>query len=362
MSSKLKIWYIDDDPKEGKRLQSRLSRTTSIDCRFSSPPSLGELNEDWADLYLIDYDLTRIQPDGGKVDYQGSTLASEIRTRVADKPIVLITRGSIYRDLKQSKPQVLDQLQIYDDLILKDELDEDLKGVTSSLITLSQGFRDLSRSQRKDWQALTGVLNANEHEARILREAVPPLSDGRWFVSGAARWVRHVVLGYPGILYDEVHAATRLGISIEGFRKSSLQRVLKSAKYDGAFGPNDGRWWKDRLLGIAAELIQAEGLGGPLNETFREAYRRKMRVKLLPAICVWDNTPTADWVCYLLHKPVKIKHSLHYYPDNRPAVMDDARVSFRAVREMGEFDDNLLDADGAKLLNSIEDLADPQRP
>jgi len=68
---------------------------------------------------------------------------------------------------------------------------------------------------------------------------------------------------------------------------------------------------------------------------------------------VWDGEPVADAVCYILKEPVKVRNSIRYYPDDRPPVMDEARVSFRAIRESNEFDENLVDEDGRSIVNKL---------
>ncbi len=35
-----------------------------------------------------------------------------------------------------------------------------------------------------------------------------------WAVFTTAKWIRNVLMKYPGILYDEIHAATFLGIQL----------------------------------------------------------------------------------------------------------------------------------------------------
>jgi hypothetical protein len=110
---------------------------------------------------------------------------------------------------------------------------------------------------------------------------------------------------------------------------------------------------------LAKQFILEQDIRGPQNQAFAEAFYKKSGKQLTPANCVWDHTPIADWVCFVMKQPVKIKHSLRYYPDNRPSVMDDARVSFRAIQRSTEFDEKLLDSEGLSLLKQIESLPEP---
>jgi hypothetical protein len=74
---------------------------------------------------------------------------------------------------------------------------------------------------------------------------------------------------------------------------------------------------------------------------------------------VWDGTEGAEAVCYVLHEPVKLSHSLRYYPDARPSVMDPARVSYRAIYADDSFDEELLDSSGQDMLEQVSALPDP---
>jgi len=362
--SKIVAYYIDDQAStDAARYQERLSQEESFDCKLVPPPKWDKLEAlviDPPDLFLIDYELSLVQPNGAKAGYVGSTLAAEIRARLPDCPIVLITRESILNQLdRRTRRQLIEGGQPCDELIFKSMLDDDLDRTRQMLVTLAEGFRMLGEIDDKRWDALVGLLKAEEEEAELLREAAPPLREGEWIVTGAADWIRNVVLEYPGILYDPVNVATRLGISVESFMDDLVQELVAPAKYEGVFAPPAGRWWKRRIFRLARAFAREQEASGPQSRAFGEAFRKKFDKELAPAICVWDHKPIADWVCYILEQPVKIKHSLRYYPDSRPMVMDDARVSYRAIRESNKFDEELLDFEGKRLLKEIEELPEP---
>jgi hypothetical protein len=360
----IQIVYVDDEIEDSlsgaRRYQERLSRAEDVQCRLVPPPewsNLDEFVESTPDLYLIDYQLSMVQPNGRKADYQGSTLAAEIRARLPDCPIVLVTRQLVLDQLEsQTRRQITGHMQTYDGLILKDRMDRDLEGTQRLLVSIAEGFRQLAGMTDKTWQSLLGAMGADRDEGELLQEAAPPLEKGVWIVTEAAGWIRDVVLSFPGILYDAVNAATRLGISEEAFLLEEVQGLMRPAEYQGIFAPFEGRWWKGRLFRVATALAADEGVHEPINRAFAKAFQTRYGTQLPPAECVWDHMPLADWVCYVLREPVKIRHSLRYYPDNRPSVMDEARVSFRAVRESSEFDEQLVDSEGSALLSEIEEL------
>ena len=363
--SRLTAYYIDDESfkDDTLRYKERLSRTPDFVCKLLAPPEMSELDEvisEPPDLFLIDYELSQKQPSGRKASYRGTTLAAEIRARFPDRPIVLITRESILNQLdRQAKRQIIEKAEPSDELLYKHQLDDNLDETRQALITLVQGFNALRGIQDRNWDKLVETLQANDEESRLLREAVPPLQKNEWIVTGAANWLRNVVLEYPGILYDPIHAATRLGVSLDSFLIEEVQQLVAPARYGGIFAPPEGRWWKSRIFRLAKQLILEQDISGPQNQAFVEAFNKKSGKQLTPAKCVWDHRPIADWVCFVLKQPVKIKHTLRYYPDSRPSVMDDARVSFRAIRERNAFDEKLLDSEGLSLFEQIESLPEP---
>lgn len=364
--AKTVIFYIDDQSthNDAIRICKRLSNA-EIECQMFPPPRLDDINAILVasppDMYLVDYDLAMQQPDGFIAGYKGSTLATELRSRLPETPIVLITRQSIVESLNpQLKRQLFSYFKIYDAVIYKSEVDDMLQATHDKLISWAHGFKAMRQIKNKTWKSLITLLNADSNEAEVMKEAIPPLdTDRRWTTSQAADWIMNVLLFYPGILYDDVHAATLIGLSAKSFSHPKVQKFFKSAEYEGLFGlDKERRWWKSRVLKLAKEFTITQNVDGPINIAFRNAFCKKYRVKLDAPICVWDQQPVADWVCYILHEPVKVGNSLKYYPDNRPSIMDPARVSFRAIRERKEFDEKLVDLEGQQLIKKIGELSD----
>jgi len=223
--------------------------------------------------------------------------------------------------------------------------------VRQELIALIEGYQSLDGVANKhEWKEILRLMDANEAEASLLREAASPSKEGYWRVPQVARWIRDVIMKYPGILYDELTAATRLGLCRDSFHISAVQEWFRSARYNGIFGNYEPRWWRDRLFHRAMELILELDLTGPIPEMFIKAFQKKFDLILNSAICIYDNTPIADWICYIYNAPVKLQNSIPYYPDSRPEVMDQARISLKAVRESDKFDVNLVDAESYELV------------
>lgn len=344
-----KVLYIDDEitrpDRDAQKIQKLLSSEGEFECELRLPPRVfSDLPTELPDALLVDLDLATTSVDGEPVSYFGSTLAAEMRMRHPSCPIILVTRPHVIA----GKLPLLENSRDVDLIVYKDEINRISDEVRARIVALVQGFRDLETVAGQEWQSVLGLMGANEQEASLLREAAPPLEGKQWNIPQVARWIRNVVMGYPGILYDVLATATRLGISEEAFRSSSVQKLIEPAKYTGVFGTYKERWWRDRVFNVAQSLILEQGLRGPVFQKFAEAFKPKFGEDLSPAICIYDGTPIADWACYIYKQPVKQRNSIPYYPDSRPAVMDQARVSFKAIQESDKFDESLVDPDSFK--------------
>jgi hypothetical protein len=352
----VRVIYIDDEAvppnAEAQAISELLSVPGQFECILQLPPkSFSELPIDHPDALLVDHDLSSAPEGGDPVSYMGSTLASEMRMRQPTCPIALVTR--LHITAARWQEQFLRQSSDLDLIVDKDDIIRTPDNVRATLISLIEGFKALGRIEGQDWEKVLDLMGADEDEKNLLREAGPPVSNGQWNPPQTARWIRTVVLDFAGILYDELTAATRLGLSLESFKLPRVQELMNPALYQGVFGSDKVRWWRGRLFNIAQSLMLAHEIKGTVSEQFREAYRLHFDEALEPAVCVYDGTPTADWVCHILRVPVKQANSVPYYPDSRPTIMDQARVSFTAIKESDAFDESLVDADSYELVTSL---------
>ncbi len=351
----ISVLYIDDeatDSGEATAISRLLNVNGEFECILQLPPkTFAELSHDHPDALLVDHDLSSAPEGGDPVSYMGSTLASEMRMREPTVPIGLVTRLHITAAGWQQ--QFLMQSSDLDTIIDKDDIIRTPEKVRAEITSLVRGFRALGGVVGQDWEKVVGLIGANEDEGNQLREAGPPVSNGEWNIPQTAKWIRGIMMRYPGIVYDELTAATRLGIAVESFRREDVQELFKDARYKGIFGDYQLRWWRGRLFNIAQGLMLEQNIAGGISDHFAEAYYKKFQRRLDPAVCVYDGTPIADWVCHILRAPVKQEHSIPYYPDSRPSVMDQARVSFKAIKESDAFDESLVDADSFDLVRSL---------
>ena len=328
---------------------------------------ISEIQEKNPELILVDFDLHKPNKKGKKSPISGLTLSTELKQNFQEIPIILFTRRDVFKIGDYSK---IDRTisNLLDDIIYKSELFEQNEKLYS-LYTLASGFKALRENRSRKWEDLLKILKAPEDDEDYLKLSNPPITPRdrwsvseavtwiqKWSVSEAAHWIRNILIKYPGILYDPIHSATLLGISVTAFLSDPIQNFFSGAKYSGIFALSEGRWWRSKLRETALSIMNEEEKDLPVREGFPLAWERIENKKIKKSKCVFSGEPFPEWVCCILHKPVMIKYSLRYRVDDRPPVMDEARVPFEAIRTTDKVIDELLDPLGREMLEEIRKM------
>jgi hypothetical protein len=111
-----------------------------------------------------------------------------------------------------------------------------LRNAIAQGITDVGEFLELLKAPDEDTERLTRVipddLNRNFNDPS--------------FASRAYAWVRRVLVQQPGFLYDQIWAATFLGLKRDSFDK--VASLFQPAAYSGVFAlPDSSRWWTSTL-------------------------------------------------------------------------------------------------------------------
>lgn len=359
----VKSVFIDDDQQEAERLARRME-FSGLRCVPMPPPTdelgIGNIVGEAPDILFIDYQLNRLIEGRSPTFRRGSTLAAVVREALPVTPVILVSRQEVQESGRLNASR--DVQGAFDELVLKSEFVKHVDAIHALTLSLVHGFHKLDDC-KKDWPSLRSVLGAKKAEEDSLLVADPPkgvLLRTSWRVVEVASWIRRILLAYPGILYDSLHASAILGLAENSFLSPGVQRFFSGTVYTGPFVEEGKRWWKGRLLEKAYALLHRENMGDQPSSNFGEAWRKaKKTPRLRRSECVYCREEPAESVCYILHKSATIRHTLPYWPDNRPHVMDEARVSFRAIRESNEFDERLCPPDVRYLVKLIQRDVDP---
>jgi len=359
---KIKTIYIDDDDEELRKYERKFEEDERTKDRFeivtiNAQRKIGDLiNEverNNPELILVDFELG-IPKNDVVIGISGAPLSTALREKFPDTPIVLFTRPSVFK-IEQYPRRFLSSL---DEFIYKSDVFKEGGEKLYILYELAIGFEKLRNAKSKNWIDLLSLIKAPASDYDSLKLSNPPIttSGGEWSVSEAVDWIRKILIEYPGILYDPIHSATFLGISLDVFLSDPIQEFFTKARYSGVFAPPEGRWWKSKLQEIAESIMDEKERDLPPCEGFPLAWERIKGTKIERSKCVFSGESPAEWVCYILKKPVMIKYSLSYKPDPRPSVMDEARVSFEAIRTSNDVNDDLFDPIGQEMLAEIRGM------
>ena len=349
-----KVIYVDDhlDSPYTKMIRKLLT-TAEIECELRGPPhDLAEIATWELDIFLIDFDLASAKDHGKLIGYSGNSLATEFRNREQFCPIVLVSRDN---KLSGRTSHLTTGRSDVDLILYKDKILENQQKALHEILSLHEGYMQLKAIWKQPWSKVLDELRADEDAQRKMREAFPPIDQGQLLdIPAAIEWIRTVLMGYPGILYDSLHASARLGITEESFLCPTVRRIFADAEYKGPLAGFGERWWSDRLVGIATKMIIDAKVEGPISEGFVETYELDSQQTLERSRCLVDGKPGADQVCYIVRQPVKRENSIIYYPDSRPPIMDAARVSLTGIKREA-FDEDLVEASSLDVVREVWD-------
>lgn len=360
------VVYIDDVSDELRKWEAKFRTDPRAMGKFTiktfnSPKSRADydhMNEATPELLLVDFNLDIPDANGQVIGISGVTLSTELRQQFREVPIVLFTRKSVFNI--QDYTKIRETLSSIDEIVYKQEVFKTDSTIIDDLYNLAIGYRRLRDQTNRSWNDLLKLLGASQSDSELLEQSNPPvIPRQRWAAASVASWIRDIVLRFPGILYDALHAATFLGVSKDVFLSENVQNAFAPAKYAGIFAPPEGRWWKSKLQTVAYSMMNKKERELLLRHGFPTAWERSKVTSIDRAKCVFSGESPADWVCHILKEPVMIKYSLSYDADDRPTVMDEARVSFEAIRTSNDFDERRVDPLGRELIPDIRNMPKP---
>lgn len=126
--------------------------------------------------------------------------------------------------------------------------------------------------------------------------------DHRSLISALGVWLADLVMEYPGVLVDEVAAASYLDIHPADFKKGAVQSLFANAIYSDLPFADSVRplWWRHRLDEIITDSDAVSGLDACSKSGIK-------RVRFCP--CAVDATLHAGYYCMATQVPISAKNS-----------------------------------------------------
>lgn len=295
-------------------------------------------------LIVCDRDLTRFK----KANAQSDRVVSEVAERLG-VPICLYEAGGAAR------PGLLSLETIgrwkRTEIVVDSSDDQRFGQVCAGLY---KGFEDIRAALRKiknqEFSRMTPpdilarILGKEEEldrialygagEQDVLQELLPYYEQSMFNVSVVrnryhrmlGNWLYSSILRYPGILVNEVAAASYLGIHEEDFREGNVKKLFKDAFYKGPFSDCDQWWWRRNLDKIIAAADCKTGF----------EYAKKKGKHVRPCQCIEKRHAQAGYYCMIRGKPVCEEDSrggISWFPGGA----DLARVSLSEYLKIGPF-------------------------
>jgi len=329
-AKRVEIQWIDDDflpsaPPHNTVAAKIMNRSKKVHVKGIFPWDfeilLKENDSNIPDLFLVDFKLDEYRVQGSKkYPLTGEGLAGMLldRYKLEEVPVYLVSK--VLDDETAQKDDELFEL-----MIPRKNLTQ--KSTQEFLIQDALDYRAIrSIANRHSVESIHSLLQTAACSREQLEEALPiefrkglgkPWGQGKKSLPsqshGSAirfsRWVRRTLLREPGLLYDNLYAATFLGITEKAFVKrfaatKSEGKLLASSKYSGVFArESNRRWWK---LSIA-ECV------------FKSAVTKK-----LPLGNVWQLAPQV--FSYSEKEKARCAICKDYYPETVAYDPDDPTV------------------------------------
>jgi hypothetical protein len=248
MSTRKKIFWIDDDPKR-KRFAEEIGAKFVNASNARLPEEIGDIfdSEQQPFLVVLDQFLTKTK-DENPLLQRGSTIAEALKEKWPNCPVVCITAAeNLSGKIDNRTRSTYDKLfRSYNFSQYKDEIE-----------SIASGFA-LVTKKATNANDLVSLLKPPKNETDRLLETLPGELRKNFldasYASNFFRWVGHL-FDRPGFLYDDLWAATFMGLSEEGFSKVSNE--FEKAKYKGIFvHASARRWWLILLTEVLFQLSE----------------------------------------------------------------------------------------------------------
>lgn len=257
-------------------------------------------------LVVLDQDLSRY----GNV-YVSS---AEVKEACLRKGVPLCVYATKNEEYKVKEYMAWSEAQIA--LDSRDSMEE----LSKKCATIYHGFSllrtafDRARSRKKDASSvLHDVLKAPPAASAQIKQyawgdrqilaRVKSTVHSRYLATMAGYWVFNVLLRFPGVMLNEIAAASYLGISLNSFGDKAVRRLFVDAEYSGPFAGLGQYWWAAKLDEVIA------GIGGDQHYRGWAYARSKVDVTVGKVKCVEGGHAGAGYYCIVTGDPVCLRHS-----------------------------------------------------
>lgn len=223
------------------------------------------------DIFLVDFFLDQVKgKNNERFNQRGLAVGGWLREEEPERPIYVLTEKPINNKKGIFTSEAQAAKTFFDKILTFREVQERGHDI---LYYDALDFRLIRESMRNNLNALFQLLKTPERVKERLKLVLPEeLRSGlsslgstkrpRGNAIAFAKWVREILLSVPGFIYNELHASTYMGMSIEYFKRKRVSSKLETARYCGVFArTNPPLWWVSELDDILFSNPKAQKTG-----------------------------------------------------------------------------------------------------
>ena len=242
MSTSKKIIWIDDNPTRSSIAEELGATFVNVRGKDLALQVAELLDGPPPSLVILDHILDKTTTTN-PIFQKGSTIAEAIKEKWPFCPVVGITNVDNLQDIDLRTKGTYDALFPY----------YDFGKYIARIKAIRKGFALVTRIKAKTAHKLIHLLKPPEDDIERLVAALPDDLKEKGYSKDASvasrlhRWVNHLV-ERPGFLFDDLWAATFLGLNEVGFKK--VVSHFERARYHGVFAHDqdqERRWWSSRI-------------------------------------------------------------------------------------------------------------------
>lgn len=252
MNSPIRILWIDDDETHIEDSKNMMFEQKNFLIELIHPTEFEETFDKYKkgtiDLFLIDYFLNeKYSNKNKKYNDKGLKIAGKIKENFPDYPVYGVSHNieeGIFGQEAQPANNCFDKILTF----------KEVQDGAFMLYWDAKYYNQIRNLPQNDVDALINLLKPPENSIDKLKQVLPnELRDGLGTKSEGnaiafGRWVQKKILTFPGFLYNNLRAATHLGMTENKF--INKKNSFKKAKYTGLFSETHDLWWVSELDNI----------------------------------------------------------------------------------------------------------------
>lgn len=271
MTKHYNFYWLDDSKSKVDDMRSvveagisELELTSTVSFAEITPNVMNDLasvaekiKSSATNLIIVDHVINQ----KGPLNTKGSSVAHLLRSACPDLPIVCVSAA--WGEVKSDSAFDQEDLSEYTHIFPYSQLAED--SVLELLYAIAGDFgRCVAAAENGNSASIAeSLLDAPKTQVSSLNKILPAEfkePEQKTTPHRMARWILGTFMSRPGYLYNEIRAASLLGLNVAGFAK--VKHRFEESLYSGVFATKSTqKWWVAGLHNQLASMLAADAPG-----------------------------------------------------------------------------------------------------